>query len=64
MTLWWGLGLSLEAGARVYMAWTWKVERVLLVAPFISYGVMGALLDDLAVPAPDAPCRQAALAAS
>ncbi|KMN35424.1 membrane protein [Chromobacterium sp. LK1] len=43
MTLWWGLGLSLEAGARVYMAWIWKVERVLLVAPFISYGVMGAL---------------------
>lgn len=43
MTMWWGLGLSLEATARVYMAWTWKVERVLLVAPFIAYGVMGAL---------------------
>ncbi|KMN83487.1 membrane protein [Chromobacterium sp. LK11] len=43
MTLWWGLGLSLEAGGRAYLAWTWPVERFLLVAPFISYGVMGGL---------------------
>nr|WP_235087185.1 hypothetical protein [Chromobacterium sp. Beijing] len=38
-----GLGLEPGGGRRAYLAWTWPVERFLLVAPFISYGVMGGL---------------------
>jgi len=43
MSLVWGLGLLGETGLRAWFAWTWPVERFLLVSPFISYGIYGAL---------------------
>jgi hypothetical protein len=44
MTAVWGLGLTAEAVLRVWIAWTWPVERVLKVAPLISYTIYGVLL--------------------
>lgn len=43
MTLGWGSGLLAEATLRTWLAWHWPPERVLAIAPFVSYGVMGAL---------------------
>ena len=44
MTTVWGAGLVAEAALKVWMAWHWPVERVLVVSPFVSYGVYGALM--------------------
>ena len=40
----WGTGLLAEALLRVALIQAWSPERVLLVAPWVSYGVMGALV--------------------
>ncbi|MGA3251186.1 MAG: VC0807 family protein [Paraburkholderia sp.] len=44
MTAVWGVGLTTETALRSWMAWTWPVERFLVVSPFIGYGIYGALL--------------------
>jgi len=44
MTAVWGAGLTLETALRAFMAMTWPVERFLVVSPFVSYGIYGALL--------------------
>jgi hypothetical protein len=43
MTLVWGIGLTIEMALRSWMALTWPIERFLVVAPFISYGIYGGL---------------------
>ncbi|MGI4812755.1 MAG: VC0807 family protein [Janthinobacterium lividum] len=43
MTLVWGIGLVGENLLRCWMAWTWPIERFLLVSPVVSYGIYGAL---------------------
>jgi len=43
MTLAWGFGLTGEMVARSWMAWHWPIERYLIVAPFIGYGIYGGL---------------------
>ncbi len=43
MTTGWGIGLIGEAVLRTWLAWHWPPEQFLAVAPFVSYGVMGAL---------------------
>jgi hypothetical protein len=40
----WGLGLTGENLLRAWLAWNWPIERYLLVAPLIGYGIYGALL--------------------
>ncbi|GAB4057834.1 VC0807 family protein [Uliginosibacterium sediminicola] len=40
----WGVGLTLEAGLRSYLAWHWSAERFLAISPFISYGLFGLLV--------------------
>ena len=42
MSLVWGLGLLGETLLRAWLAWTWPVERFLLITPFLSYGIFGA----------------------
>ena len=44
MTAVWGVGLTTETALRSWMAWSWPVERFLVVSPFIGYGIYGALL--------------------
>ncbi len=44
MTAVWGVGLTGETLLRSWMAWTWPIERFLVVSPFIGYGIYGALL--------------------
>jgi hypothetical protein len=44
MTGVWGAGLTLETALRAWMAWTWPVERFLVVSPFVGYGLYGALM--------------------
>jgi hypothetical protein len=44
MTVIWGVGLVAEAALKVWMAWQWPVARVLVVSPFVSYGIYGALM--------------------
>ncbi|CAG4891116.1 VC0807 family protein [Paraburkholderia saeva] len=44
MTAVWGVGLTVETAVRVFMAMTWPIERFLVVSPFASYGIYGALL--------------------
>jgi hypothetical protein len=44
MTLAWGAGLTAEATVRSWLAWHWTPERYLIVTPFISYGIYGALM--------------------
>ncbi len=44
MTAVWGVGLTCETVLRSWMAWTWRVERFLVVSPFTGYGIYGALL--------------------
>ena len=44
MTAVWGVGLTSETALRSWMAWTWPVERFLVVSPFIGYGIYGGLL--------------------
>jgi hypothetical protein len=44
MTAVWGVGLTSETALRSWMAWTWPIERFLVVSPFIGYGIYGGLL--------------------
>ncbi|MDR5836867.1 VC0807 family protein [Caballeronia sp. LZ034LL] len=44
MTLVWGIGLTAETALRFWFAWTWPVERYLVVSPVVSYTVYGGLL--------------------
>jgi hypothetical protein len=44
MTAVWGVGLTGETAIRSWMAWTWPIERFLVVSPFIGYGIYGGLL--------------------
>ncbi|WP_277182275.1 VC0807 family protein [Caballeronia sp. BR00000012568055] len=44
MTLVWGIGLTLETTLRFYFAWTWPIERYLVVSPIIGYTIYGGLL--------------------
>lgn len=44
VTLIWGAGLTGENLLRAWLAWHWPVERYLVVAPLIGYGIYGALL--------------------
>jgi hypothetical protein len=44
MTAVWGVGLTCETALRSWMAWSWPVERFLVVSPFTGYGIYGALL--------------------
>jgi hypothetical protein len=44
MTAIWGAGLTLEMALRVWLAWHLSTERVLLVSPFVSYTIYGALM--------------------
>ncbi|MGN6579966.1 MAG: VC0807 family protein [Bordetella sp.] len=44
MTAAWGAGLTLEMALRVWLVWHLSVERVLVVSPFISYAIYGALM--------------------
>jgi hypothetical protein len=44
MTAVWGVGLTTETLLRSWTAWTWPVERFLVVSPFIGYGIYGGLL--------------------
>ena len=43
MTWLWGGGLTLETILRALMIWQMPVETFLLLSPFVSYGIMGAL---------------------
>ncbi|MDE1184605.1 VC0807 family protein [Paraburkholderia sp.] len=43
MTLVWGSGLTAETAIRAWLAWTWPVERFLVVSPVISYAIYGGL---------------------
>ena len=43
MTIVWGGGMVAECVLRVVLAFTWPIERFLLVSPFMFYGVMGLL---------------------
>ncbi|MDR5760312.1 VC0807 family protein [Caballeronia sp. LZ035] len=44
MTLVWGIGLTAETALRFWFAWTWPVERYLVVSPVVSYAMYGGLL--------------------
>jgi hypothetical protein len=44
ITLGWGIGLTTEALLRGWLAWHWEPERFLLLSPFVSYGLIGAML--------------------
>lgn len=44
ITVGWGIGLTAEASLRGWLAWHWSAERFLLLSPFISYGLMGAMI--------------------
>jgi hypothetical protein len=44
MTFVWGVGLSVETVLRFWFAWTWPVERYLVVSPVVSYVIYGGLL--------------------
>lgn len=44
MTAAWGAGLTLEMLLRFWLVWHLSVERVLVVSPFVSYAIYGALM--------------------
>jgi hypothetical protein len=44
MTGVWGVGLVVENLLRCWMAWTWPIERYLLISPVVGYGIYGGLL--------------------
>ncbi|RFU48014.1 VC0807 family protein [Paraburkholderia sp. DHOC27] len=44
MTAVWGVGLTCETTVRSWMAWTWPIERFLVVSPLVGYGIYGVLL--------------------
>jgi len=43
MTAVWGFGLVAQGVLLGWMAWTWPIERYLLLTPIIGYGILGAL---------------------
>ena len=43
MSLVWGLGLVAQGVLLGWMAWTWPVERFLILSPIIGYGMLGLL---------------------
>jgi hypothetical protein len=43
MSLVWGLGLVIQGVLLGWMAWTWPVERFLILSPIIGYGILAAL---------------------
>ena len=43
MSLVWGLGLVVQGLLLGWMAWTWPVERFLILSPIIGYGLLGLL---------------------
>ncbi|MEM5341734.1 VC0807 family protein [Paraburkholderia azotifigens] len=44
LTATWGIGLASETALRGWMAWHWPIERVLVVSPFVGYGIFGGLM--------------------
>ena len=44
MTGAWGAGLTVEMLLRCWLVWHLSVERVLVVSPFVSYAIYGALM--------------------
>ena len=51
----WGMGLTGETALRGWMAWHWPVERVLVVSPFVGYGIFGGRIAEAL--ARDSRCR-------
>jgi hypothetical protein len=43
MSLVWGVGLTLQGLLLGWMAWTWPVERFLVLSPVIGYGILAIL---------------------
>jgi hypothetical protein len=43
MSLAWGIGLTGQGVLLGWLAWTWPIERYLLLSPIIGYGIIGAL---------------------
>ncbi len=43
MSLVWGAGLVAQGALLGWMAWTWPVERYLILSPIIGYGMLGLL---------------------
>jgi hypothetical protein len=43
MTVVWGVSLVAQGGLLGWMAWTWPIERYLILSPIIGYGIIGAL---------------------
>jgi hypothetical protein len=43
MSLVWGIGLVVQGVLLGWMAWTWPVERFLILSPIIGYGMLGLL---------------------
>jgi hypothetical protein len=44
MTAVWGVGLVLQTALMCWLAWIWPISRYLLLSPFISYGIFGAMM--------------------
>ncbi len=44
MTAVWGVGLVGQTALMCWLAWIWPVDRYLLVAPALGYGLLGLLL--------------------
>ncbi|MEM5385571.1 VC0807 family protein [Paraburkholderia phymatum] len=44
LTVTWGVGLITETSLRIWMAWHWPIERVLVVSPVVGYGIFGGLM--------------------
>jgi hypothetical protein len=44
MSIIWGAGLVAQGLVLGWMAWTWPIERYLLLSPIIGYGMIGILL--------------------
>ena len=43
MSLVWGVGLTLQGVLLGWMAWTWPVERFIVLSPIIGYGIVALL---------------------
>ncbi len=44
LTAVWGLGLVLQTAMMCWLAWTWPIDRYLLLGPVIGYGIFGVLM--------------------
>jgi intracellular septation protein A len=44
MTGVWGAGLVLQTALLCWLAWIWPIGRYLLLSPFISYAIFGAMM--------------------